>query len=58
MAIIERVSSMVPGLPCVVVINHNIHNLPVHKHRGHAYVKLNGKHMKEEDLPFGIEVEI
>ena len=59
MAVVERVSSMVEGLPCVVMVNHKVKNFPVHhEHNGRTYIKLNGKRMHEEDLPFGIEVEI
>ena len=58
MAKVERVSSMVDGVNCCVVIDHRIKYFPVHEINGHKYIKLNGKKMKEEDLPFGIEVEI
>ena len=58
MAIVERVSSMVEGQPCVVMIDHKVKYCPVHEHGNKRYIKLNGKRMHEEDLPFGIEVEI
>lgn len=58
MAVIERVSSMVEGQPCVVVIDHRVKYFPVHEKNNKKYIKLNGKRMHEDDLPFGIEVEI
>ena len=58
MARVERVSTMVEGLPCCVIIDHHIKYFPVHEKNNKKYIKLNGKRMKEEDLPFGIEVEI
>lgn len=59
MAIVERVSTMVEGQPCVVMIDHKVKYFPVHsEHNGRAYIKLNGQRMHEEDLPFGIEVGI
>lgn len=58
MAKVERVSSMVEGQPCVIVIDHKIKYCPVHEKNNKKYIKLNGKRMHEDDLPFGIEVEI
>lgn len=58
MAIVERVSSMVETEPCVIMIDHRVKYCPVHRHGSVLYVKLNGKRMKEEDLPFGIEVKL
>ena len=58
MAIVERVSSMVEGVPCCVIIDHKIRYCSVHEKNNKKYIKLNGKRMHEEDLPFGIEVKI
>jgi hypothetical protein len=49
---------MVEYEPCVVMIDHRVKYLPVHRHGSVLYVKLNGKRLKEKDLPFGIEVKI
>ncbi len=58
MARVERVSSMVEGVHCCVIVNHQIKYFPVHEKNNKKFINLNGKRMKEEDLPFGVEVEI
>ena len=58
MAKVERVSSMIEGVQCCIIIDHRIKYFPVHEKGNKKYVNLNGKRMNEEDLPFGIEVEI
>lgn len=58
MAIVERVSSMVEGLPCCVIIDHRIKYFPVHEKENKKYINIGGKRMNEDDLPFGIEVKI
>ncbi len=60
MARVERVSSMVEGVHCTVIVNGYIKYFPVHSHGEHdcKYIKLNGRRYFEKDLPFGIEVEI
>ena len=56
--IAERVSSMVEGAHCCVIVNHHVQYFPVHKKESKKYIKLNGKHYHEDELPFGIEVEL
>ena len=58
MAVVERISSMVEGQPCVIVIDHQIRYCPVHEKNNKKFIKLNGKRMHEDDLPFGVEVQI
>jgi len=58
MARLERLSTMIEGMPCVVLVNGIPKNCPVHEKENKKYVSLCGKRLTEKDLPFGIEVEI
>jgi len=58
MARIERVSTMVEGLPCCVIIDHHIKYFTVYEKGNKKYIKLCGKRMHEDDLPFGVEIEV
>ena len=49
---------MVETEPCVIMIDHRVKYCPVHRHGSVLYVKLFGKKLKEEDIPFGIEVKL
>ena len=64
MASVTRVSSMIPGVPCTIVINGRVKNYPVHIHISnksgnpveHYYINLAGKRYYDKDLPMGEEV--
>lgn len=59
MAKIERVSSMVEGLPCTILYNGKTKNYPVKSNLdGKLYVKFNGMVFHEDELPFGEEIEV
>lgn len=56
MAKVERISSMIEGLPCVILINGEPKHFPVHEKNNKKFVTLLGKRMHESDLPMGEEI--
>ena len=58
MARVERVSSMIEGMPCVVLINGETKHFPVHEKNNKKYITLFGKRMHEKDLPMGEEINL
>lgn len=59
MSKIERVSSMVEGVPCTVIYNGRVKTYPVKSNQeGRKYIAFNGKLLHEDEIPFGEEVEI
>lgn len=59
MAKVERVSSMVEGLPCTILYNGTTKNYPVKSNsEGRLYLKFNGMVLHEDELPFGEEIEV
>lgn len=58
MARVERVSSMIEGIPCVILINGEPKHFPVHDKNNKKYVTLFGKRVHEDDLPMGEEITI
>lgn len=58
MARIMRISSMVPGVPCTVMINGEVKYFQVHDRQDKRFIKLKGKRYKEDDLPMGEEIII
>lgn len=55
---VERVSSMIEGMPCVVLINGETKHFPVHEKNNKKYITLFGKRVHEQELPMGEEVII
>lgn len=58
MARLTRISSMVEGVPCVVMIDNEVKHYPVHEHstKKTKYIKYKGKKFFEKDLPMGEEI--
>lgn len=58
MAKIERVSSMIEGMPCAIMYNGVAKSCNVKCNAaGQKYIQFNGKIYHEDELPFGEEVE-
>lgn len=54
---VERVSSMVEGLPCAILYNGQTKNYLVKANsEGRLYIQFNGRILHEDELPFGEEV--
>lgn len=59
MSKVERVSSMVEGMPCTVLYDGRTKNYNVKcNSSGKKYIQFNGRIFHEDELPFGEEVEI
>ena len=56
MARVTRISSMVEGLQCVILIDGKPKYFPVHEKNNKKFVTLCGKRMHEHELPMGEEV--
>ena len=55
---IMRISSMVEGLPCTMMIDDEIKYYPVHEKKGVRFINIKGKKYSEEKIPLGDEVII
>ena len=56
---IERVSTMIEGLPCTVIIDGKTKMYKVNSmNDGTLYIQIGTKLLKEDDIPFGERVEI
>ena len=58
MSKIMRISSMVPGVKCAVMIDGVVKYFPVHDRQDKLFINLKGKRCNEDDLPMGEEVII
>lgn len=59
MSKIERVSSMITGVPCVIMYNGKIKNCKVKENlEGKKFIQFNGHIYHEDELPFGEEITI
>ena len=58
MSRVIRISSMVEGLPCPVLIDDQVRYYPVHEKRGEHFINIKGKRYYEKTLPIGEEVII
>lgn len=58
MSRVMRISSMVEGLPCPVMMDDQIKYYPVHEKRGKVFINIKGKRYTEDNLPIGEEVII
>lgn len=58
MAQLIRVSSMVEGMRCAIMIDDEVRYFPVHEKNQKKYVKIKGKRYHEHELPMGEEVYI
>ena len=59
MAKVERISSMIVGMPCTVMYNGVTKNYLVKENaEGKKFVQFNGHFFHEDELPFGEEIEI
>ncbi|MBP5597950.1 MAG: hypothetical protein J6Y02_21460 [Pseudobutyrivibrio sp.] len=59
MAKIERLSSMIEGMPCAIMYNGVAKSYTVKCNAaGQKYIQFNGKIYHEDELPFGEEVEL
>ena len=59
MAKIERISSMIEGIPCTVIYNGRTKNYKVKStNDGIKYIQIGTLVLSEEKLPFGEEVEV
>lgn len=59
MAKVERVSSMIEGMPCVILYDGKTKNYPVKcNSAGKKYIQFNGMILHEDQLPFGEEVTV
>ena len=56
---IERVSTMIEGLPCTVMFNGKAKNYKVKStNEGLKYIQIGNLFLSEEKLPFGEEIEV
>lgn len=56
---VERISSMIEGLPCTILYNGQTKNYPVKANsEGRLYLKFNGMVLHEDELPIGEEVTV
>ena len=56
---IERVSTMIDGLPCTVIINGKTKMYKVQsKNDGTLYIQFGTKQLTEDDIPFGEAVNV
>lgn len=56
---IERISTMIEGLPCTVIYNGRTKNYKVKTtNEGLKYIQIGNLFLSEERLPFGEEVEV
>ena len=56
---IERVSTMIEGLPCTVIIDGKTKMYKVNsKNDGTLYIQIGTMLLTEDDLPFGEEIDI
>lgn len=59
MAKVERLSSMVEGLPCTISYNGVTKNYRVKcNNDGKLYIQFNGRIIHEDELPFGEEIDV
>lgn len=59
MSKIERVSTMIEGLPCTVIFDGKTKMYKVHsKNDGTKYIQIGTVLLTEDDLPFGERVDI
>ena len=59
MAKIERLSSMIEGVPCTVIFNGRTKNYKVKStNDGIKYIQIGSLFLPEAKLPFGEEVEV
>ena len=56
---IERISTMIEGLPCTVIVNGRTKNYKVSSNNnGNKYIQIGILTLTEDMLPFGEEVEV
>ena len=56
---IERVSTMIEGLPCTVIVDGKTKMYKVQSmNDGTLYIQFGTKQLKEDDMPFGERVKI
>lgn len=56
---IERISTMIEGLPCTVIFNGRTKTYKVKTtNEGLKYIQIGNLFLSEERLPFGEEVEV
>ena len=55
---VSRLSSMVEGIPCAIMIDDSVKYHPVHEKGNRKYIKLKSKRYYEDDLPIGKEIWI
>ena len=56
---IERLSSMIDGLPCTILYNGRVKNYTVKSNQeGKKYISFNGRLYHEDELPLGEEVTV